>query len=246
MATKAQGVFDGTIIQAFLWPFRTLLRTTIIVTVLLLWTIVTQCWFAYRHSSHDPVSHLKAVMGSDLDYAADLTPIAFSPVNLASGIGGVIQEYGVDTIVASARALMNTPTILGHKGGADRDLGKQYVDKRLMPEHGDKFKQWILASYIFGARIAIFLSMFPLLALLYVVSVVDGLSRRAIRRANAERESASIYHRAKMSQVWLLAVGLTAYLAIPYSLSPAFVLAPLAVILAYLARMQIASYKKYL
>lgn len=214
--------------------------------LLLLWTVVTHSWFATTHHPTDALEHLTSVMQSDMDYAANLTPLAFSPTKVAWGIGGGIQDYGFGAVLSSARTLMNIPSVFEKKSRAEADLGKTYVDTKLLPEHGDKIKQWVTASYIFGARIAIFLSMLPLLALLYGVSMIDGLSRRAIRRANAERESASIYHRAKLGQIWLLSVGFTAYLGMPWSVSPAIVLTPMAIILGYLIRTQMATYKKYM
>jgi len=245
-SNSAPGIFDGAVFQAFLWPFRTILRVVMICALLLLWTIITQSWFANTRHASEPLEHLTSVMKSDMDYAADLTPLAFSPTKMAWGIGEGIQDYGFGVVLSSARTLMNIPSVFEKKSRAQADLGKTYVDTKLLPEHGDKIKQWVTASYIFGARIAIFLSMLPLLALLYCVSVIDGLSRRAIRRANAERESASIYHRAKLGQIWLLAVGFTAYLGMPLSVSPAIVLTPMAITLGYLIRTQMATYKKYM
>lgn len=245
-SNSAPGLFDGAVFQAFLWPFRTILRVVMIGALLLLWTIVMQSWFANSHHASEPLEHLTEVMKSDLQYAADLTPMAFSPTQVAWGIGEGIQNYGFGAVLSGARTLMNIPSMFEKTSRAEADLGKTYVDTKLLPEHGDKIKQWLAASYIFGARIAIFLSMLPLLILLYGVSIVDGLSRRAIRRANAERESASIYHRAKLGQIWLLAVGLIAYLGLPLSISPALVLTPLAITLGYLIRTQMATYKKYM
>ena len=217
----------------------------LITSLLFVWTVVIQSWFASTHHASEPLRHLTEVMSSDMDYAADLTPLAFSPTKVAWGIGEAIQDYGFGAVLSGARTVMNIPSVF-EGDRPEADLGKTYIDTKLLPEHGDKLKQWVTASYIFGARIAIFLSMLPLLCLLYCVSVIDGLSRRAIRRANAERESASIYHRAKLGQIWLLAVGLTTYLALPLSISPALVLTPLAITLGYLIRTQMATYKKYM
>jgi integrating conjugative element membrane protein (TIGR03747 family) len=245
-SNSAPGIFDGAIFQAFIWPFRTILRVVMISALLLLWTIITQSWFANTHHASEPLQQLIDVMKSDMDYAAGLTPLAFSPTKIAWGIGEGIQDYGFGVVLSSARTFMNIPSVFKEKSHADADLGKTYVDTTLMRDHGDKIKLWVTASYIFGARIAMFLSILPLLALLYMFGVIDGISRRAIRRSNAERESASIYHRAKLGQIWLGAVSLTAYLALPISVNPAMLLPPLAVTLAYLVRTQIATYKKYL
>lgn len=65
----------------------------------------------------------------------------------------------------------------------------------------------MLGTQLRGLRAGILVRFLPLLALLYVVGAVDGLSQRAIRRAQAARESASLYHRAKYGQVVVLALG---------------------------------------
>jgi hypothetical protein len=49
-------------------------------------------------------------------------------------------------------------------------------------------------TQLLGVRAAILTRYLPMLALLYLVGVVDGLGQRAIRRACGGRESASVYH----------------------------------------------------
>ena len=55
----------------------------------------------------------------------------------------------------------------------------------------------MICTQLLGLRAGILVRFLPLLALLYAVGAAEGLSQRAIRRAQAARESASLYHRAK-------------------------------------------------
>jgi hypothetical protein len=71
----------------------------------------------------------------------------------------------------------------------------------------DAIEVAMLRTQLLGVRIATRALMLALLILLCLVVAADGLSQRAIRRASAGRESASLYHRAKRLQVALAATG---------------------------------------
>ena len=246
MASSSNGIFDGAIFQSFIWPFKTAIIAICIAAIALLWTIVVQSWFANSRYPDAPLDRLVAIMEADMEAAAEMTPLFFSPTEAAWGLGTLIRENGFGFVLDSARMVMNTPKLGAKPTEGESDLGKTYIDTKLLPEHGDKIKQWIVAAYIFSARISVYMAVLPLLVLLYAVSVVDGLARRAVRRANAERESASIYHRAKLGQIWLIAVSFIGFLTVPTAIHPAMLLIPLAVLLAYLVRTQMATYKKYM
>ena len=78
------------------------------------------------------------------------------------------------------------------------------------------------------------------------VGGVDGFVQRAKRKACAGRESASIYHRAKLGFSFLAILGYLVCVGMPSLAQPARVLLPLAGILTLLLRLQCACYKKYL
>ncbi len=71
----------------------------------------------------------------------------------------------------------------------------------------DAIEVAMLGTQLLGVRIATRALMLALLILLCLVVAADGLTQRAIRRASAGRESASLYHRAKHLQVALAATG---------------------------------------
>ena len=73
----------------------------------------------------------------------------------------------------------------------------------------------MLGTQLLGVRVATLTLMLPLLVLIYVVAAADGLTQRAIRRASAGRESASLYHRAKHLQVVVAGTATLALLVWP-------------------------------
>jgi integrating conjugative element membrane protein (TIGR03747 family) len=103
------------------------------------------------------------------------------------------------------------------------------------------------ATLLFGVKLATALFWVMLLGLLLVVSAVDGLVQRTIRRACGGHESASIYHRAKHYGVGLLpsAIGVI-YFCWPTAIEPSWIFVPGALVTALMARLQATYYKKYL
>jgi len=104
----------------------------------------------------------------------------------------------------------------------------------------------MIGTQLLGVRLATLAFTAPLLALVYVVAATDGLTQRAIRRACGGRESASLYHRAKHSQVVLVVMAGALSLIQPVSIDPRLIWVPCAVLVGILARLQWAYYKKHL
>ena len=104
----------------------------------------------------------------------------------------------------------------------------------------------MVATQLFGIRLAILLMTAPLLLLVCLVALTDGLVQRAVRRASGGRESASLYHRAKHLQVALMAIGLLIGLLWPATIDVRWIGVPLTAFLGILTRLQWAYYKKHL
>jgi hypothetical protein len=85
-----------------------------------------------------------------------------------------------------------------------------------------------------------------LIGLLAAVALVDGLVARAKRKACAGRESASLYHRAKLGVSFVAILGYVACVGAPSMVDPARLLVPLALLVTAALRLQAAYYKKYL
>ena len=103
----------------------------------------------------------------------------------------------------------------------------------------------MIGTQLLGVRAGILVRFLPLLALLYAVGAAEGLSQRAIRRAQAARESASLYHRAKYGQVVVLALGGSALLVWPAPVAWGLCAGFGAVLVGALAAGQWAYYKKH-
>jgi hypothetical protein len=103
----------------------------------------------------------------------------------------------------------------------------------------------MIGTQLLGVRAGILVRFLPLLALLYGVGAAEGLSQRAIRRAQAARESASLYHRAKYGQVVVLALGGSVLLVWPAPVAWGLCAGVGAVLVGALAAGQWAYYKKH-
>ena len=122
----------------------------------------------------------------------------------------------------------------------DTIMRNTYVD------HYEMMRVAMVGTQLFGVRFATLLMGAPLLAMVYGVSLADGLTQRAIRRACGGRESANLYHRAKHLKVVLLTTVAAVSLLLPMSIDPRWVWVPSAILIAVLARTQWTCYKKHL
>lgn len=95
-------------------------------------------------------------------------------------------------------------------------------------------------------RLAILLQALPLVVLIIVVGLIDGLVRRDLRRFGAGHESGFVYHHARrMIGASLVATGLV-WLAVPVFLVPEYVLMLGSLIIGVTVSVAIGTFKKYL
>lgn len=112
--------------------------------------------------------------------------------------------------------------------------------------HHAEIEVAMVATQLFGVRLALLVAAVPLLGLLYAVALADGLAQRAIRRSCGGRESSSLYHRAKLLQLLMLAGVMALVLLPPVSIDPRAVWGPGAALMATAASAQWRYYKKHL
>lgn len=110
----------------------------------------------------------------------------------------------------------------------------------------DAIQVAMVGTQLFGVRLAALAMTVPMFTLVYCVASIDGLAQRAVRRASGGRESASLYHRAKYLQVVLLVASGAASLLPTVSIDQRWTWVSTAIVLAILARVQWAYYKKHL
>ncbi len=99
---------------------------------------------------------------------------------------------------------------------------------------------------VFSVRLAILCLATPVFLLFSLIGLVDGLVQRDLRRWGGGRESSYLYHYAKKS-VWIFMLSAwVGYLALPFSLHPAFIVMPFAILFGFSISITASTFKKYL
>jgi len=101
-------------------------------------------------------------------------------------------------------------------------------------------------TQVFSVRLAILMLATPVFLLFSLVALVDGLVRRDLRRWGGGRESSFVYHYAKKAAVPLMVLTWVVYLSLPFSLHPAFIVLPFAMLFALAVTVTASTFKKYL
>ena len=227
---------DSAVVRVLVKPFKLAFTATLGVAGLLLvaWTVD---WLCVQHLWPGRVEGLRALLTEELAAGAELA---------------ARQGTAAWPVFASANGLY----ALVFKATGLHDMGQRFANGSLLSIPDTVLRHtWIarreeievamLGTQLLGLRAGILIRFLPLFILLYAVGAADGLSRRAIRQAQAGRESASLYHRAKYAQVVVVVTGFVGVLVWPapvawglYSLSGA-------VAFGVLAAGQWAFYKKH-
>lgn len=195
------------------------------------WVCVFKLW-------PEGVERLKQILAADFSRACELADGQGGGAGMVTGMANALyallfQVTGIHDMgirFATGEALSIPDTMVRNAYVANR----QAIEVAMT------------ATQLVGIRCASLCLMLPFLALVYLVSSADGFCRRAIRRACGGRESASLYHRAKVGQEVLVVAGLLMGLLIPASIDVRWIGMPVAVAVGILARLQWGYYKKYL
>ncbi len=100
--------------------------------------------------------------------------------------------------------------------------------------------------FIFAVRSAICVSAMSGFVLVGLVSFIDGLVERDIRKACGGIESAMLYHRAKRILIPILFLSFGGYLTAPISIHPTLVFLPVMAVFAIAVFVTARSFKKFL
>lgn len=184
------------------------------------------------------LGRLQAILTEDLvrtarlgDRYYDVTQFAMRTSNvLYEGIFGFTGIHDMGTRFADGAALSIPDTIVRNTYVANYQA----------------IQVAMIGTQLFGIRLAMLISFWPLLVLAYGAATADGLIQRSIRRAGGGNESANIYHRAKHLQIVLMSLLSALCLLLPVSIDFHGILLPGTLIFALLARCQWAYYKKHL
>ena len=228
---------DSTIARVLLQPFKLGFAMTIGLAGLLLlaWTLA---WIHVAHVWSGRTEGLRHLLMTEMAVGAEFVArqgsSALPPSAFANGLyGGVFEATGLHNMglrFADGDSLSVPDTVL----------------RRAWIAHHEEVEIAMLSTQLVGIRAGVFLRFLPLFLLLYAVGTFEGLCQRAVRRAQAARESANIYHRAKYTQVVILGMGLVCALVLPMPVSWSHWMGAGAVVVGSLAACQWAYYKKHL
>ena len=105
------------------------------------------------------------------------------------------------------------------------------------------------AAYItqlVGARLVVVVLTLPAYAMIGVMSLVDGLVQRDLRRFGGGLESGLLYHHLKAMLRPMLSLPIFLYLISPWSLHPTTIFVPFVLGFGYFVQRTVARFKKYL
>ncbi|MBL8348448.1 MAG: DUF4400 domain-containing protein [Rubrivivax sp.] len=258
MPADRNHIEHGVLVRQWKWPLRVVFWWVMIASCVWVYAIAAHWLWAWRAAPQAPLAHSRAVLESDLAALARLRPRLIEPMRVASWVASTLQGSVLDACVGAARALMNWPTRYrdartrqaGAGGAASPtsgkfDAGAQFIVDQLAAS-SEALGMLATGTQIFAVRTALYLASLPLLALLAGVALADGFVARARRKACAGRESASLYHRAKLALSFVAILGYVACVGAPSILEPSRLLLPIVLLVTLAVRVQVAYYKKYL
>ena len=227
---------DSAVVRVLLKPFKLAFAATLGVVGLLLmaWTLQ---WLHVEHVWPGRVEGLRALLTEELAAGAELAarqgtaawPVSGSANGLYALVFKVTGLHDMGQRFADGSPLSIPDTV----------LRRTWVARQVEVEVA------MLSTQLVGLRAGILIRFLPLLILLYAIGATDGVSQRAIRQAQAGRESASLYHRAKYAQIVVLATGVVGVLVWPAPVSWGLYFLSTAVAVGVLAAGQWAFYKKH-
>ena len=228
-----EGVFAGALLAPLKIAFMLILGLVGILAVAWIvdWIFVFKVW-------PEGVDRLKGILAADLARALKLAEWQGGVQSVVTGTANFL--YGLVFGVTGIHDM-----VLRFAQGAALSIPDTIVRTAYLA-NSDAIQVAMIGTQLLGVRLVTLAMMAPLLVLVYLVAVADGLTQRAIRRACGGRESASLYHRAKHLQVMLMAMGGVLVLIQPVSIDPRQVGVPVAFLVGLLARLQWACYKKHL
>ncbi|HEV2037750.1 MAG TPA: DUF4400 domain-containing protein [Candidatus Eremiobacteraceae bacterium] len=232
MASRS-ATFHGGYSGAFWAPFRYLLNLTLLLSGLLLaaWAIdgflVFKIWPDGLHSLEVAI----ATTAAALDDPYGISSLRAQGVAWANGLyHALFVASAIDQIITADPHLL-TPF----------DQSVQRVFVSMLPA----LQVAMLATKLYGLRLALWLSATLPVALSYAVGMIDGLAERSIRRYSGGRESATLYHRAKYAIACVAGLSLFVYVCIPAAVELQGWSWVTAAVIGVLSRLQWKYYKKY-
>ncbi len=225
------------LIHVFLWPLKLLSKVLYIYGVLCV-LCVAAFLLAAHYSWADPVETAHRVYLESLDATTQFG--AHSRATWYAQRSADFAYWLFFQVTQLHEILMRLTGNIANSA-VDATIGEKLLRPWLK-------ELWVAAPAVkvFGIRMMLLLTGWPVLLLAFWWGMTDGLVERSIRSASAGRESSSLYHRAKYAQLSLAATAVLIFVCMPYAVDVRWVLFPVAMAIGWLARTQWKYYKKYL
>lgn len=133
-------------------------------------------------------------------------------------------------------------------GGANTVLTEEIsaVGYWLLTHLRDFLQATVYITVVFAVRVSVLVLSVPLFVMVVMVAMVEGLSRRDLRRYGAGYESSFLYHHAKRFIKPSLIYPCMLYLSWPTAIYPNLMLLPAALLLGASVTVLMSTFKKYL
>lgn len=240
VASRKTGLYDSNLGIAFLWPLKWLL-VTLLLYILLGLVALTAAFLFAKYQWLDPVKSADALFQAETVRVNQLVHSGIQVAGLAT-LTELTQQctywlfFKATTLHDAAYAYFS--------GYQVNEVDRLYLSQFIASNAREIYLAMNVIQ-VYGIRIGFVLTTVPLFFLLYIVAGVDGLTERYIRRACSGRESADMHKIGRLSKLMFFASGITLYLCLPISMSPFWIIAPLAVVFSVATRVQWQFYKKY-
>ena len=232
MASSA-ATFHGGYSGAILAPFRYLAYLTLLLAGMLLaaWVIDAFLVFKIWPDGMRPLEAAIATTAAAVDGSYGIALIRAQGVVWAKGLYHALFVASAIEQIITADPQQLTPF--------DQTVQRFFVS--MLPA----LQVAMLATKLYGLRLALWLSAILPAVLGYAVGMVDGLVERSIRRYSGGRESATLYHRAKYAIAGAVGLWLFVFVCLPIPLEVSWCSWVAAGVIGVLSRLQWKYYKKY-
>ena len=219
-----------------LWRALAWLVLSLILSIVLEWVGMVYWWQEQgtRHSA-DMLDYEIALVASEFEHSLVAADPAGVVRNARDQANTLLQVAGVTGLTQWATA-------------APGPASRNYLARIHRIAH--RLSHFLIAAVsvvqLFAVRLAILVLALPAFVLLGSVGLVDGLVARDLRRRGGGRESSFVYHHARAAIAPLLVAPWVAYLALPVSLHPGWIVLPAAILAGLAVSLAARSFKKYL
>lgn len=191
--------------------------------------------------------HARGMMETELGYlSSNFTRSLFFSEPAVTAMAWINLGYHWIFVDSGFIGFISQGTVAG--GGANTLLTEEIsaLGNWLLTHLRDFLQATVYITVVFIVRVLILVLSVPLFVMVVMVAMVEGLSRRDLRRYGAGYESSFLYHHAKRFIRPSVIYPCMLYLAWPTAIYPNLVLLPAALLLGASVTVLMSTFKKYL